>query len=167
MLGVPPRPKIIQASMIACKVPATGVHNPASSKLPTPIAMNLAKIPSWGAPQNPEQPSSNNGMAAARRRTRSPAPGQPPGNIVNNRCKFSPYFAVISHSLRGECNRIADPANPQMWGDALDSFGWFIRDLQFDDSALQSCGHGVRSVIDAKLGKDALDVALDGILRYR
>src|SRR5258707_406519 len=38
------------------------------------------------------------GMAAARRRTRSPAPGQPPGNIVNNRCKFSPYFAVISHS---------------------------------------------------------------------
>jgi hypothetical protein len=40
--GVPPRPKIIQASMIACKAPATGVHNPAISKLPTPIAMNLA-----------------------------------------------------------------------------------------------------------------------------
>ena len=29
--------KKIQTSMIACKAPATGVHNPASSKIPTPI----------------------------------------------------------------------------------------------------------------------------------
>jgi hypothetical protein len=31
--------------MIACKPPATGVHNPASGKLPTPIAMNFHELP--------------------------------------------------------------------------------------------------------------------------
>src|ERR1700675_3247633 len=69
--------------------------------------------------------------------------------------------------VRVECNGIAGPCESPNVGDALDSFGWFIRDLQFDDSALQSCSHRVGSVIDAKLGKDALDVALDRILRYR
>src|SRR6266481_6375409 len=63
--------------------------------------------------------------------------------------------------------RDSGPCESPNVGDALDSFGWFIRDLQFDDSALQSCSHRVGSVIDAKLGKDALDVALDSILRYR
>jgi hypothetical protein len=45
------------SSMIACKPPTTGVHNPGSGKLPTPIAMNPAKSPSCGAPQSPKQPS--------------------------------------------------------------------------------------------------------------
>src|SRR6266436_8569067 len=63
--------------------------------------------------------------------------------------------------------RDSGPCESPNVGDALDSFGWFIRDLQFDDSALQSCGHRVGSVIHAKLGKDALDVALDRILRDR
>src|SRR6266436_9995660 len=67
----------------------------------------------------------------------------------------------------GECNGIAGPCESPKCGGALDSFGWFIKDLQFDDSALQSCGHRVGSVIDAKLGKDVLDVALDRILRDR
>jgi hypothetical protein len=40
-------------------------------------------------------------MAAARRRRKSPAPGQPSGNIVNNRCKFSPWFDVIAQSYAG------------------------------------------------------------------
>ena len=69
--------------------------------------------------------------------------------------------------VRGEYNGIADPSESPKVGDALDSFGWFIRNLQFDDSALQRCGHRVGSVIDAKLGKDALDVALNRILRDR
>src|SRR6266436_6384141 len=63
--------------------------------------------------------------------------------------------------------RDSGPCESPNVGDALDSFGWFIRDLQFDDSALQSCGHRVGSVIHAKLGKDALDVALNRILRDR
>src|SRR5438876_12432478 len=53
MLGVPPRPKIIQTSMIACKAPATGVHNPASSRLPTPIPLLLEGCSGfWGAPHD-------------------------------------------------------------------------------------------------------------------
>jgi hypothetical protein len=32
----------LAAAQISTKAPATGAHNPASSKLPTPIAMNLA-----------------------------------------------------------------------------------------------------------------------------
>src|SRR5258708_34835437 len=69
--------------------------------------------------------------------------------------------------VRDECNGIARPRESPKCGGALDSFGWFRRDLQFDDSALQSCGHRVGSVIHAKLGKDALDVALNRILRDR
>src|ERR1700746_933280 len=63
--------------------------------------------------------------------------------------------------LQGECNGITGPCESPKCGGALYSFGWFISNLQFDDSALQSCGHRVGSVIDTKLGKDALDVALN------
>src|SRR5689334_7078505 len=106
------------------------------------------------------------GIATARRRTKSPAPGQPPGNIVNNRCKLSPYLRVISHSHKVNVIALCTLRIPKC-GDAQYSLGWFMKDLQLDDSALQSCGHGVGSVIDAKLGKNALDVALDRILRDR
>jgi hypothetical protein len=47
---------------------------------------------------------------------------------VNNRCKFSPYFALISHSYEANVTGQRTQRIPK-WGDALDSFGWFIRDL--------------------------------------
>lgn len=43
-----------------------------------------------GCSHNSEVPPIVKRMAAARRRMSSPAPGQPTGNIVNKRCKFSP-----------------------------------------------------------------------------
>jgi hypothetical protein len=90
------------------------------------------------------------------------------GPTARKHCKQSlQVFPLLRGNftlVRGEFNGIAGPCESLKCGGALDSFGWSIRDLQFDDSALQSCGHRVGSVIDAKLGKDALDVAFDRIL---
>ena len=100
-----PEEKTIQSSTAACEVPAKGVHKPTSSKPPTPIATNLAKSPPWGIPQSAELPPINKGMAAARRRSKRPVPGHPPGNTVNSRCKFCYYLRTISHSSEANVMR--------------------------------------------------------------
>lgn len=93
-------------------------------------------------------------MPAARRKTSSPAPGQPLGNVEKRRCNPSPYEGYAALTFAETLNR----------GDAA---GTLSRGLQFEDSPLQPEGHGMSPVIGAKFGEDVLDVAFDRFLRDR
>ena len=110
--------------------------------------------PHGGDPSSSPSPSCIRKIPATSRRSRRPLPGQPFGNMEKSRCN-------------GNLNdRLGDPRrgpNPQKLASPYTSF----EGLQFDDSAFESDGHRVGSVVRAQFRKDVLDMALNGLLGDR
>lgn len=97
-------------------------------------------------------PSWMSKIPATNRNRRRPIPGQPFGNIENNRCT-----RTSTSSLGVE----QQPANPQEQWPEYTSF----EGLEVDDAALQSNRDSMSAVIGAKFRENVLDVAFDGLLR--
>src|SRR4029077_2620484 len=95
-------------------------------------------------------------MAAARRMSKSPAPGQPRGNIVNNRCNVSPRLAAMACVRKQAIGIVHWYESPNM-AVALDSFGWFGGFYDLMIPAPQRRGYGVGRPLTPKLGEGALD----------
>lgn len=116
---------------------------------------------------NREAATNNQGNTRGQAENEKSSAGPAAGKHRKQSLQLFPLLRLNVTVLRGECKGIADSGESPNVGDVLDPFGWSMTNLQFDESALQSRRHGVSSVIDAELGKDAFYVALDSIFRDR
>ena len=125
------------SSTITTKIPVTGVHKPTKRSIPAAVSTNSLMIPADGGPSSsPVTPSLIKRMPETIRRSRRPLPGHPFGNIEKSRCTETSTTSIGVPQWRSNLQKQASACPP---------FGG----SQFDDSAFQSNGYCVRSVICA------------------
>jgi hypothetical protein len=106
--------RAVHTSTITTSTPAIGVENPIRRRMPPTVASDCRMIPCHGgALSSSTSPSWARTVPTTNRRSRRPLPGQPLGNMENNRCK---------RSLNNKVRRTAGRSNPQKPGVEYTSF---------------------------------------------
>jgi hypothetical protein len=83
---------IFQISMSATEVPTMGVHNPATRRMPAPMASTAGMVTfKGGSIRSLEAARTTSEEPITKRRRSKPVPGQPPANVEYSRRNDTPY----------------------------------------------------------------------------
>jgi hypothetical protein len=142
-----PEEKTLQSAPSATNAPTIEVHRPASSKTPRTAEIACHKAASKGGPpRSTVTASTTNAVPPARRISKSPTPGGPWWNVVNNG-RTAPsrlWLDAASGKPRKCCLRLL-----------------FRAARQPDDSPFQPDHRRVGTVLGAQFGQDVANVTLD------
>jgi hypothetical protein len=92
--------KAHDTSATAITAPATGVQKPINSRAAAQTTTKRTASAGRGATTSPAMPCCTDGITAIARKNKSPAPGQPSGNVENRRCTTDPVFRLSSFRER-------------------------------------------------------------------